>query len=161
MLVGALLAATPAWAAVWPERVPAPLINAGPVEYFVKLDGRWYSSPTATGIPVFYVDLTGVRAPLAAMSGCRRADGQSMPFTRWAFYAGPQFSPVYGLRSAVVQREQGPTGRVTFADLESVHGNVVCTGEVSAPDLSPPPPPSTGEIFRNGFEGLFASGLEP
>ncbi len=146
--------------AVLPERVPAPLLNAGPMTYYVKLDGRWYASATQAGIATFFLDLTGVRAPLVSMSQCRRSDGQASGFTRWAYYYGPSYFPVYGLRAARLVRQQGPDRRINYLELETVSSNVICNQEVPAPNLNTPPPPGAGVIFANGFEGVFGSGFE-
>lgn len=146
--------------AVLPERVPAPLLNAGPMTYYVKLDGRWYASATQPGVATFFLDLTGVRAPLVSMSQCRRSDGQASGFTRWAYYYGPSYFPVYGLRSARLVRQQGPDRRINYLDLETVPGNFICNQEVSPPNLNTPPPPGVGVIFADGFEGIFRSGFE-
>ncbi len=146
--------------AVLPERVPAPLLNAGPMTYYVKLDGRWYASATQPGVATFFLDLTGVRAPLVSMSQCRRSDGQASGFTRWGYYYGPSYFPIYGLRSARLVRQQGPDRRINYLDLETVPGNFICNQEVSPPNLNTPPLPGVGVIFADGFEGIFGSGFE-
>lgn len=128
----------------WPYSYYLQKSAAPKIQWYIKLDGHWYSLIEQPDF--IWFDQIGVLSPAANIDNCRRSDGQQQQFSRPIFRYGPYLRPIYEI-STVNVHLGGETGSIYFLEIKTISGKIICDREVIAPNLS-------ASVFSDSFEDV-------